>query len=255
MPARRPIGSPALILILLATALPVRSQIPDEFTNLQLLDPQIDQAELVSIMRAFALDLGVRCNHCHVGPENLQGMDFASDELATKRTAREMIKMVRAIERGHLAALPVVVEGDRREAIEVSCYTCHRGAPTPPRPTTDLLDEAIATEGTEVAVEKFADLREMHSEAGRYDLRPVVLFRVARGAMEAGQHESALILLDSLHELAPAMGDAYALRAQVEIARNQLDAAQAAWEKARQVDPEARLADWVEGLLVEAREN
>lgn len=116
MPARRQIGLPALLLILLSAAVPVRSQIPDEVTNLQLLDPQIDKEELVSIMRSFALDLGVRCNHCHVGPENLQGMDFASDELATKRTARETIKMVRAIERGHLAALPVVVEGDRREA-------------------------------------------------------------------------------------------------------------------------------------------
>lgn len=234
--------------------LPAQAQIPDEFTNLQLLDPEISQGELISLMRGFSRDLGVRCTHCHGGRDDLVGTDFASDALATKRTARAMIKMVRAIQLGHLAALPVAVETAGHVPSGVTCYTCHRGVRTPPRPTADLLEERVATEGAEAAVRTFTELRANYSEGGLYDLRPVVLFRVARQAMESGQNEAALVLLDALHGLAPAMGDAYALRAQVEIARGSLEAAEVALEKAREVEPDARLADWVAQLLTKARE-
>jgi len=53
----------------LLTASPARAEIPDEFTNLEVLPEDITRGELVSIMRGFAGALGVRCNHCHVGED------------------------------------------------------------------------------------------------------------------------------------------------------------------------------------------
>ena len=81
----------ATLAVATLTANPVAAQIPEEFTNLQLLPKDIEQRKLVRTMRDWAGGLGVRCNHCHVGPENLQGMDFASDEKRTKRAARKML--------------------------------------------------------------------------------------------------------------------------------------------------------------------
>ena len=66
----------------------VLAQIPQTFTNLQVLPKDIPRAQLVATMRGFAGALGGRCTHCHVGPDNLQGMDFAIDEKGTKKVAR-----------------------------------------------------------------------------------------------------------------------------------------------------------------------
>jgi len=59
--------------------------VPDEFTNLQIFPKDVGKRELISTMRRFADALGVRCNYCHAGPDNLEGTDFAADKLETKR--------------------------------------------------------------------------------------------------------------------------------------------------------------------------
>src|SRR5262245_37470007 len=79
------------------------AQIPDKFTNLQVIAKDISKNDLVRSMRELATELGVRCHHCHVGPENLEGMDFAVDTKPTKRAAREMLKMVNALNSGPIA--------------------------------------------------------------------------------------------------------------------------------------------------------
>lgn len=245
----------AAALLLLAPA-PAGAQIPDEVENLQLLDPEISKPLLLETMKAWTAGLGVRCSHCHVGPDNLQGMDFASDEKATKRTARRMLEMVRSINGPLLAGLPVnaAENGGDEHAQVVSCHTCHRGAPTPPRPIRAVLADTARDEGAGAALEIFAELRREHRDAGRYDLRPAVLFHFARDLMSSGDAEAALATLDALHGIAPKMGDAYALRAQIEIGRDRLDEAERLLAEAREVDPEARLANWVAGLLVKAKE-
>lgn len=40
---------------------------PPDPTNLQVLPKDIPKAQLVQTMRGFAMGLGVRCEHCHVG--------------------------------------------------------------------------------------------------------------------------------------------------------------------------------------------
>jgi hypothetical protein len=49
--------------------------------------------------------LGVRCSHCHMGEESdpLETYDFASDDKLLKRKAREMIRMMQAINGPHLS--------------------------------------------------------------------------------------------------------------------------------------------------------
>ena len=58
--------------------------------------------------------LGVRCNYCHV-PNS-----FDKDEKPTKLTARRMIQMVFDLNKGSFNGQGAV-----------SCFTCHRGKPTP----------------------------------------------------------------------------------------------------------------------------
>ncbi len=116
------------VAILLAGVTTVSAQIPDEFTNLQLLNPEIEKDRLVGTMKNWADGLGVRCNHCHVGPDDLQGMNFASDEKAEKRTARKMLEMSRVINRELMKEIPIA-EG--RRSMVVSCFTCHRGQTKP----------------------------------------------------------------------------------------------------------------------------
>lgn len=69
-------------------------------------------------MNFMSASLSVRCNYCHVNTEGK--WDFVSDEKPEKNTAREMIKMVRAVNKDTFGG-----------NTEVSCYTCHRGRSNP----------------------------------------------------------------------------------------------------------------------------
>src|SRR5207253_842020 len=97
----------ATVLLSLALTTPGEAQIPETFKNLQVLPKDIPARELVMTMRSYASALGVRCAHCHVGADRpeLAGADFASDEREAKRTARLMMRMVKAINEDHLAHL------------------------------------------------------------------------------------------------------------------------------------------------------
>ena len=103
---------------------------PDNPENLQVLPADIGPFELSQVMRSFTKALGVRCQHCHVGTEemSLSEFDFVSDANEHKNIAREMMRMVRTINNELLAG----IEGPHEaEGIRVTCYTCHRGGVTP----------------------------------------------------------------------------------------------------------------------------
>jgi photosynthetic reaction center cytochrome c subunit len=84
----------------------------ERFKNVQVLK-DIPADQLLPSMDFIASSLGVRCNHCHVRP-------FEKDEKKEKATARQMITMMMNLNKGSF-------EGKR----DVTCYTCHRGAPKP----------------------------------------------------------------------------------------------------------------------------
>jgi hypothetical protein len=129
---RSGLWSIALLCLLTLAVAPASAQqnpIPETFTNLQVLPKDISREQLVPIMRSFALNLGVRCEHCHLGEGNdLSQFDFASDARPAKATARRMIGLTRSINEALAQALgaPEAGAGQR-----VSCYTCHRGAVQP----------------------------------------------------------------------------------------------------------------------------
>ena len=50
----------ALAVLVLLSA-PLGAQIPDEFTNLKILDKDIGKQQLLGIMKGFSGALGVRC--------------------------------------------------------------------------------------------------------------------------------------------------------------------------------------------------
>jgi hypothetical protein len=102
-------------------------QVPDRFTNLQILPKTMTRQALVPVMKSFATELGVRCEHCHMGEGgDLSTFDFASDARPAKVTARKMMKMIETINRDDLKDV-----GDPARIPKVTCYTCHRGLKQP----------------------------------------------------------------------------------------------------------------------------
>ncbi|HTU99557.1 MAG TPA: c-type cytochrome [Luteitalea sp.] len=99
--------------------------------NLQVLPKDMDGRQVVAIMRNFNQALGVRCVYCHVPGANEQDLstfDFASDDKAHKKAAREMLTYTMRVNDGFPPGLGEdLAAGERR----VTCWTCHRGDKQP----------------------------------------------------------------------------------------------------------------------------
>lgn len=232
---RPPLPRPAPLLVAAALALlpgVAGAQIPDEFTNLKLLPKDISKEELVGTMRGWSRALDVRCSHCHVGPDNLEGMDFASDEREAKRETREMIVLTRAINDDYLHP---------EEGHEVTCHTCHHGLTTPPRDVAEELTRAAERRGIEGAVARFRELHEYYYATGRYDLSPGGLVDVA-GALFDTYGEDVLQLLALGLELYPDSGAIHAGYGRLYLALERPEQARQSFEKALELDPRNRTA-------------
>jgi photosynthetic reaction center cytochrome c subunit len=134
----------------------------EQFKNIQALKG-IPADQLIPAMQFISASLGVECEFCHVHEK----MD--SDDKKPKKIARQMITMMLDIDKNNF---------DGR--LEVTCYTCHRGAAMPvsipaikdeeivgpggperkpaetpalPKPE-ELLDKYLAAVGGAAAVEK-----------------------------------------------------------------------------------------------------
>jgi mono/diheme cytochrome c family protein len=71
-----------------------RPNIPTHFTNLSVLPATISQADLVAVMKQFAITMKVRCSNCHAVADDLSEGDFASDEKPAKVEARKLMKLI-----------------------------------------------------------------------------------------------------------------------------------------------------------------
>ena len=85
----------------------------DVFKNIRLLKG-VPADQVIPSMEFISSALGVKCSFCHVEDH------FEKDDKKPKRTAREMMQMMFAINKNNF-------EGQR----EVTCYSCHRGAHDP----------------------------------------------------------------------------------------------------------------------------
>jgi photosynthetic reaction center cytochrome c subunit len=94
----------------------------EQYKNIQVLK-SVPAEQIIPSMQFISASLGVECEYCHVEHAN------EKDEKKAKRTAREMITMMMAINKNNF-------DGHR----EVTCYSCHRGALQPV--ATPLVGEA-----------------------------------------------------------------------------------------------------------------
>jgi hypothetical protein len=76
---------------------PQRPNIPDKYTNLQVLPKTISKPELVGIMKQFCITFKVRCSYCHVATDDLSEANFAADDKSTKADARDLLRKILAV--------------------------------------------------------------------------------------------------------------------------------------------------------------
>jgi hypothetical protein len=213
------------------------AQIPDKFTNLQVLPKDITKADLVMTMRNLAGELGFRCHNCHVGPDDLTGMDFAIDEKPTKKVAREMLKMVQSVN-ATLKTLPPRDEPRGEPRGSVSCYTCHRGAQRPPERVDMLIARTAQEKGVEAAIAKYKELRRDHAEDGQYNFAAEGLGGAAGRLLEAGRVDDALALTRLNLESHGDVSQLNAFLGQILMRKGDKAAAIDAFKKALKLDPQ-----------------
>jgi tetratricopeptide (TPR) repeat protein len=238
-PAARVSALAATALIVCCTG--AAGQVPQTFTNLQVLPKDIPRAELVATMRGFAGALGVRCTHCHVGPDNLEGMDFASDDKEKKRAARVMLRMVRAINADYLAKLP---DADGRE--QVGCITCHRAAARPPKPLEEILHATVVARGATAGLEEYEKYRGEFYGSGLYDFRERTLNVVGTRLREQKRGADAKTVFEKNLERYPKSPVALTNLGQIAAESGDKAAALAYFTRALEVDPKN---EFVRGLL------
>jgi len=207
------------------------AQVPDKFTNLQVLPKTTPKAELVQIMRGFTGALGVRCNHCHVGASasNLEGYDFAADTKETKRVARAMMRMTQEI---NTRLLP---QAGRAAPATVVCFTCHHGVTRPER-LQDLLSATVQKEGVDAALRQYRELREKHYGRAAYDFGAPTLNQLAEPLAEKDV-EAAIAVQRFNVEVNPGIATSHSLLARLYLKKGDKAAARAELERAAALDP------------------
>lgn len=132
---RAPARCALLLPLLIAMADGAGAQIPDTFTNLQVLPEDITRDSLIAVMRSFSFATGLRCEGCHVQTDSATfSFDFALDDRENKNIARYMLRMVNRLNEDLLGGLP---ERDGPRVL-VECKTCHRGLNRPMLLRTEL---------------------------------------------------------------------------------------------------------------------
>jgi hypothetical protein len=233
MPFTERFGLPYVAALLLAaTAAP--AQVPDKFTNLQVLPKDIAPGDLMSMMRGFSFSLGVRCAYCHSGKDgsSLVAVDFPSDALETKKTARLMLRMVDAINREYVGKLT------GQPASVVECVTCHRGLSRPRTLQAVLLDE-IERSDVSSAMFLYRKLRKEAYGNGQYDFSETTLNLVSESLLHKGKSkESAAIMELNVEVNSPLSNWGYSDLAIAHKQNGELQKAEADFKKILDTDPQ-----------------
>ncbi|MGA7992161.1 MAG: c-type cytochrome [Thermoanaerobaculia bacterium] len=222
---------PRIAPVLLAAA-PAFGQIPDTFTNLKVFPKDIPKARLVEAMKGFVSATGLRCDGCHMGGPALDEINFPSDGKETKRTARAMMAMVRAINDDHIARL------DRAKDVRVVCATCHHGVSKPV-----LLDRLLAAtvreKGLDAAVARYRDLRRAYYGRAAYDFGEPTLNAAAQELLADGKAKEAIGLVELNLEFGAHEVSTYNVLADARLAAGDRPGAVAALRKAVEIEPKA----------------
>ncbi len=241
---------PVVIVIafgLVATAASAAAQTPgrfppDSLVNTKVIPHNTPVPAVIGMMRNFAVGLGVRCTHCHLGEEGkpLSTFDFASDEKRTKLVAREMMRMVADINT-RLQTLP----GRAADGVQVTCATCHHGL-SRPTTLTALMTETATTAGADSAVRAYKVLWQKYYGSDAYDFREGSLNAAAIRLGRAMKFEEALALLLLNEQQFPNGVDVHITRGNLQLQRGDTASAAIAFREALRRDPANELA---KGLL------
>ncbi len=189
-----------VMLLAVMAASPANAQIPDTFTNLQVLPQDISRDSLIQVMRGFSFALGVRCQHCHVGGDGIsfEGVEFDKDDDPDKRRARFMMRMVENLN-GYV--LPLTPERTEPPVV-VECKTCHRGVARPLLLKQELL---LVTHdaGVDSAVARYRQLREDFALSGSYDFGEWETNQVAERLEAEGRIADAIAIYEMNAEYYP----------------------------------------------------
>ncbi len=238
MPYRRFGAVLALVVLVLAGAVaPAGAQEPpDSFRNLKILPKDISRDSLITVMRGFALALGVRCEFCHVeGPPDANGrrrLEPAKDDKAPKRDARVMMRMVALLNDSVLPTLPK--RGDPK--VKVQCVTCHAGKARP-RTLVDVLAEAVHEAGTDSATSLYASLRKEYYGTAAYDFGPRSLADLGRMLLREHRPQDAVVMLELNARQYPDDAATYFELGMAQETLGRKEAAIAAYEKMLQLQP------------------
>jgi hypothetical protein len=202
---------------------------PERLENLKAFPPDISVRALLDTMATFTRALGVRCTYCHLGRESdpLSTYDFKSDEKPQKVKAREMLRMVAAINSEHLGRLSV----RRQPPVVVTCATCHRGV-AEPRPLQQVLLLAYDRFGIDSAEAVYRRLRDRYYGAAAYDFGEVPLADVATTLRRRGSPADGLRFNLLNTEFVPRSGFAHRQAAEGHLVLGDSAAAMASLERA-----------------------
>ena len=206
--------------------------------NLKVLPQDISSKELGDVMKSFSMGLGLRCENCHVGEPNtpLDTFDFESDEKTMKLEAREMLKMVQAINADYVPALNDI---DPQTRVEVRCVTCHRGQPQP-KLIQDVLDEQLADGGAEAALARYGELRTQFYGSHSYDFSEMSLPMYAQTLFAKGEAEAAAGFAKLNTQHYPDSYYSFFVLAELNAATGQKQAAIDSYRRAAELNPRAK---------------
>lgn len=213
---------------------------PDKPKNAKVLPADITADQLHETMDGYRDALGVRCNFCHVGEDGkpFSEFDFVSDQVPMKNITREMVRLTNSIN----ATIKDVFKGGTAAPLEVTCVTCHRGAPLPER-TEDLLWKKYELKGITETVALYREMRKLYYGSFTYDFRERVLAEVAgRCEREKKQIDDAIALMELNAEFFPDSPRTLTQLASMYIEKKDLQKAKPLIEKALSIDPNNRFA-------------
>jgi tetratricopeptide (TPR) repeat protein len=212
---------------------------PEPLKNLQYFPKDIPRRALLDTMGTFTRALGVGCDFCHMADESLPRSqhDFASDKKETKRKAREMLRMVAAINNEYLTKLPSRLQ----PPIVVSCATCHRGI-AEPRQLQQVILTAYDSAGADSAVALYRDLRQHYYGSASYDFGVTPLADVGRTLQDRSRTSDALRFYMLNLEFSPNSAAAWSQAAGAQLASGDTASAIKSYEKALSLNPRDRQA-------------
>jgi hypothetical protein len=234
------------LLFLLCCPVLIYAQIPDKFTNLQVLPKDISKQELVQTMKGFTADLGVRCVYCHVGEEGkpFSEFNFPSDDKKTKGTARVMLRMREAI---NTQFIPQLGEPEEK-MVTVHCGTCHHGLPIP-MTLEDVLFTSITNQGRDSCFAKYRALRKAYYGRASYDFGEFSLQNLAdRLDREKARTDDAIAILKFNIQFFPESGSTYAGLGELYAKKGDKVQARANLEKAFNILHDPRIKKRIEQL-------